>query len=392
MESNIHYGTVFDKTLKAYQSGKKIIIHQGGTGSGKTLDIMIFLIFMIALKRKDTIITVVSESKPHLDIGVIRISKDLLKRVGLFSESEFNISSGRYTFANGSIIEFFSADRIEKALGARRDWLFGNEINSLKFDIWDELARRSENIIGDFNPTSQFWLEKFLNIYGDHELIKTNYIDNPFLPDTERERIIRRASMDDNFRRIHIDCEYGIFEGLIFTDWQAVDEIPEGLKELYGLDFGYTNDPSVLIKVATKDIRLYADEVFYQTGLTNQAIRAMLSTIKPGNREIIADSSEPKSIDEIYHNKLDGLGTFNIKPAVKGPDSVIFGINRIKEHKLFITKRSTNLIKELRNYSWASDKNGNLLNKPIDEHNHGIDAIRYAITHRQVLNPKYMMG
>ena len=392
MESNIHYGTVFERTVNAHQAWKKIIIHQGGTGSGKTVDIMIFLIFMIALKCKHKIITIVSESKPHLDIGVIRISKDLLKRVGLFSESEFNISSGRYSFANGSIIEFFSADRIEKALGARRDWLFGNEINSLKFDVWDELARRSENIIGDFNPTSQFWLEKFLNFYGDHELIKTNYLDNPFLPETERERIVKRAGMDDNFRRIHIDCEYGIFEGLIFTDWQQVDEFPEGLKELYGLDFGYTNDPSALIKIGTKESRLYVDEVFYEHGLTNQAIRNKLWALKPGHTEIIADSSEPKSIDEIFNNKLDGLGTFNIKPAIKGPDSILFGINRIKEFKLFVTKRSINLIRELRNYSWSADKNGNLLNKPIDEHNHSIDAIRYAITHRPVSNPKYMMG
>ena len=149
-------GTIFDKTEAAWKNGKKVIVHKGGTGSGKTFDIMIFLIFFIALRNPNWIITVVSESKPHLDIGAIRILKSLLVKVGIFSNDEFNISTGRYTFKNGSIIEFFSADRIDKALGARRNVLYGNEINSLKFEVFDELARRSEYVIADFNPTQQF--------------------------------------------------------------------------------------------------------------------------------------------------------------------------------------------------------------------------------------------
>jgi phage terminase large subunit len=386
----IQKGAVFNKTHQAFRGGKKIIIHKGGTGSGKTYDLMIFFAFMIALQQKDKIITIVSESRPHLEIGVIRVLKDLMKKVGLFSDDDWNISTSRYNFPTGSIIEFFSADRIHKAVGARRDYLFGNEINSLKFEVWDELARRSEYIFGDFNPTSAFWLEKFFEYYGDHALIKSNYLDNPFLPDTERQRISRRAELDANFRRVHVDCEYGIFEGLIFADWQQIDEFPLNCKVVrYGLDFGYTNDPSVLVKIGTIGDNLYVDELFYQTQLTNQDIRSRLVSAGLNGHEVIADSAEPKSIDEIYQNRFDGLGKINIKPAIKGGDSIKFGIDKIKQYKLHVTKRSVNLIRELRNYAWAKDKNGNQMNKPIDSFNHGIDAIRYAISLKPQGQTKY---
>lgn len=183
---DIETGTIFDKTQKAFfYDGKKIVIHRGGTGSGKTYDIMLFLL-SVALSNDDEIITVVSESRPHLDIGTIRILETVCKKINLWKKCNWNITSARWTAPTGSIIEFFSADRIDKALGARRDWLFGNEINSLKKDVWDELARRSENVIGDFNPTSQFWLEDWLMNYNDTIVIKSNYLDNPFLPETEK--------------------------------------------------------------------------------------------------------------------------------------------------------------------------------------------------------------
>ena len=215
MAVNLKYGYIFKTTAQAFDSGKKIIIHKGGTGSGKTYDLMIFLIYYVALRHPNWVITVVSESKPHLDIGAIRIMKNLLLQTEIFSSEEFNVSTSRYTFKNGTILEFFSGDRIDKALGARRNLLYGNEINSLKFEVFDELARRSEYVIADFNPTQQFWLEKFIDFYGDVELITSNYTHNPFLPEVERSRIERRASIDANFRRIHIDCEYGSYEGLV---------------------------------------------------------------------------------------------------------------------------------------------------------------------------------
>jgi phage terminase large subunit len=387
MEVNLKYGYVFKKTLAAYTNKKKIIIHKGGTGSGKTYDLMIFLIFVIAMKEKNRVITIVSESKPHLDIGVIRILKQLMIQTGTFSTDEFNISSGRYTFKTGSIIEFFSADRIDKALGARRYLLYGNEINSLKFEVWDELARRSEYVIGDFNPTSQFWLEKFIEYYGEVEVIVSNFTNNPFLTDVERARIARRVQMDPNFKRIHVDCEYGSYEGLVFNGFSIIDSIPEDVSRNYGLDWGYTNDPTALVEIGMKGESIYMNEKIYQTGLTNSDIMKLL--IERGvvkyHDEIVADSAEPKSIEDLRR------AGYIIIPCLKGEDSIRKGIDFMKSRKLFVTKNSLNLIKELRNYSWIMDKSGNATNKPSDTFNHAIDAARYAIMSKILVNRSRMV-
>jgi phage terminase large subunit len=331
---------------------------------------MIYLIFMFA-QQPDKIITIVSESRPHLDIGVIRIMNQLLLKSHLIKKCEYNISQSRLIFNNGTILEFFSADRIEKALGARRNMLFGNEINSLKFNIWEELARRSHYVLADFNPTSIFWLEKWLEYQEKYAVIKTNYKNNPFLPEHEKRKILKQAEVDANFKRVHIDCEYGIYEGLIFTEWVQVDEMPVG-EPVYGLDFGYTNDPTALVKVIAKGDDLFVDEMVYRTGLTNNDIARLLKQVNV-EHEIYADSSEPKSIEEIYQRG------FNIKPSIKGQGSVNAGIDKLMSYNLKITKRSVNLIKELRNYAWVTDKNGEPTNKPIDAFNHAIDALRYSI-------------
>lgn len=375
IETNIDFdgGNILKRTTRAIESGKKIIVHKGGTGSGKTYDLMQFLI-LTAFQNSNKIITVVSESRPHLEIGTIRILKTILKQKGIWHDADFNISTSRWLSPTGTIIEFFSADRIDKALGARRDWLFGNEINSLKLEVWDELARRSEYVLADFNPTSQFWLEHWMDNYDHTIVITSNYLDNPFLSETERDRIEKRSGRDANFKRIHIDCEYGVYEGLIFTDWLQCDEIPIDIPHRYGLDFGYTNNPTVLINAGIVPEAFYFDEVIYRTGMLNIDIINMMQQkgIRKNYDEIIADSAEPKSIDEI---RLSG---FNIKPATKGPDSVITGIDRLKSRQMYVTKRSVNLIRELRNYSWVIDKNGLPTNKPIDMWNHGIDCCRYS--------------
>ena len=374
---DIPTGTIFKKTQQSFASGKKVVIHRGGTGSGKTYDVMLFL-FSEAMTRKDLIITVVSESRPHLEIGAIRILSGICKTVNLWQKENWNISKSVWTAPTGSIIEFFSADRIDKALGARRDWLYGNEINSLNKDVWDELARRSENIIGDFNPTAQFWLEDWISNYDHAEVITSNYLDNPFLPETEKARIAKRASRDENFKRIHIDCEYGVTEGIIFSNWFQVDAMPEG-DCMYGLDFGFSNHPSALVRTIEKEDAFYVDELIYQSGMLNSDIVKRFESlgIRKNYDEIIADSAEPKSIQEIHN------AGYNIKGAVKGADSIRSGIDRLKSKPIYVTKRSINLIKELRSYGWVTDKNGNPTNKPIDDNNHAIDALRYS------LNPKH---
>ncbi len=367
------YGSTFDAFFK---DNKKVAIHKGGTGSGKTYDLMMFLILSVMTQLKNQVITVVSESHPHLKIGAMRYLLEITQKTGIYDDKYWNKSESVFTYKpTGSIIEFFSADRIGKALGARRNWLYGNEINNLKVDVWEELARRSENIIADFNPTAQFWLEDWMLNYDDTTVITSNYLDNPFLPETEKARIEKRASRDANFRRIHIDCEYGVYEGLVFENWQQIDELPDGGDVTFGMDFGF-NDPTVLIKTIETENAYYFDEVFYQSGMLNKDIIQALeyNGIRKNYDVIIGDSAEPKSIQEIHN------AGYNIKPAVKGADSIRVGIDRMKSKKIYITKRSVNLIKEFRNYAWELDKQGRQTNKPIDDWNHGIDSCRYSLS------------
>lgn len=369
---------VLSETKKAFADGKKVVIHKGGTGSAKTFSVMIFLLHVLTT-QKNQIITVVSESHPHLKIGAIRYLLEITKEFNLYEDSRWNKTESIFTYEHtGSLIEFFSADRIGKALGARRNYLYGNEINSFNSLVWEELARRSENIIGDFNPTAQFWLEDWVNNYDNTQVITSNYLDNPFLPETEKARIAKRASRDENFKRIHIDCEYGVTEGIIFSNWYQIDAMPEG-DGMYGLDFGFSNHPSALVRTIETDDAFYVDELIYQSGMLNSDIAKRFESlgIRKNYDEIIADSAEPKSIQEIHN------AGYNIKGAVKGADSIRSGIDRLKSKPIYVTKRSINLIKELRSYSWAMDKNGNPTNKPIDDNNHAIDALRYS------LNPKH---
>lgn len=374
----IRTGTIFDYNESNINAGKKVIIHAGGTGSGKTFDTMI-TIFRLAISSSNIIITVTSESYPHLDVGAIRILEGICTPVGMWGRDSWNKSKSVWTSPTGSIIEFLSADRVGKALGARRTVLYGNEINHLSVDVWDEMARRSEIIIADFNPTAQFWLEEWIKNYDDTVIIKSNYLDNPFLPDTERKRIEKRASRDKNFKRIHLDCEYGIFDGLVFDTWQQVDGLPDG-DIRYGLDWGYSNDPTAIVAVIETEDAYYIDEVLYRTGMLNSDIASYMSSnsITKGYDEIRADSAEPKSIQELCN------AGFNVKPAQKGADSVRNGIDRLKSKRMYVTSRSVNLIKELRNYSWVVDKTGKATNKPMDAFNHAIDAIRYATEPRKI--------
>ena len=374
MAKTIRYGYVFEQTEKAYSQGKKLIIHKGGTGSGKTYDIMLFLVVFVAMRQKGKVITVVSESKPHLDIGAIRIAQKIIQELGLAEKVVFNSTRAVLTFPTKSVIEFFSADRVEKALGARRYLLYGNEINTLKFEVWDELARRSEFVIGDFNPTAEFWLEKFLAYYGAHEIIRSNYLHNPFLPEEEKRRIELRAKLDANFRRTHVEVEYGSLEGLIFDNWRQVDAMAADLDwELRGMDFGFTNDPTALVRVGFKDGELWLDEEEYSTGLLASDLVKLFGRLGISTQDEIIADNKPETIFELRR------AGYNVRAAYKPAGSIVAGIDVMKRYRLNVTKRSVNLIRELRNYMWKLDSSGKPLNEPVDKFNHAIDAVRYAV-------------
>ncbi len=229
-------------------------------------------------------------------------------------------------------------------------------------------------MIGDFNPTAEFWLEKFLSYYGEHVVIKSNYLNNPFLPEEEKKRIELRAKLDANFRRTHVDVEYGCLEGLIFDNWKQVDEMPGNLDwELRGMDFGFTNDPTALVHVGFKDGELWLDEEEYSTGLLASDLVKLFGRLGISTQDEIIADNKPETIFELRR------AGFNVRAAYKPAGSIVAGIDVMKRYRLNVTKRSLNLIRELRNYMWKLDSSGKPLNEPIDKFNHALDAVRYAV-------------
>jgi len=359
---------------------KRVRIVQGGTSSSKTFSIIPLLIDYAVFKPK-TEISIVSESIPHLRRGALKDFIKIMDWLGMYREEQFNRSTLRYDFVNGSYIEFFSADQADKLRGARRDVLFVNECNNITFESYHQLAIRTRRFIYlDYNPTSEFWVHKELLSDNDAEMIILTYKDNEAL-DKDLVKEIEKAkekakesSYWANWWKVYGLGEVGIVDGVIFENWEVVKQIPETAELLgYGLDFGFTNDPTALISVYRFNSELYVKELIYKTRLTNNDIVNLMTQLGVDKyKDIIADSAEPKSIEDIYRG-----GFRNIYGAKKGPDSIRNSIDKLQRYKINITEDSTNLIKEFRGYVWTKDKNGNQTGEPIGINDHGIAALRY---------------
>jgi phage terminase large subunit len=362
---------VFDKN---FESEKRLVINQGGTSSSKTWSILQILLIH-AVKRDNLVISVVSETLPHIKRGAMRDFMIMLKNEGLYNQQMHDKTNNAFHFGS-SFIEFFGADSDDKVRGPRRDILFLNECNNVNEATFDQLeVRTKERIYLDYNPTHEFWAHELMNYRDDYDYIHSTYLDNDLLDERIKKSIEQRKN-NQNWWKVYGRGEIGQLEGVVFHNWQQIDKYPDDLKwEIYGLDFGYSNDPTTIIRIGFKEGKLYLDEMLYQTGLTNNEIAGFIKN-KIGRATIIADSAEPKSIEEIYRHGID------IRGAEKGKDSILFGIDLLQEYHMKVTKRSINIIKELRNYTWDKDKNGKQLNKPIDMFNHGIDALRYAATYK----------
>jgi phage terminase large subunit len=364
-------------------SDKKIVVEQGGTRSGKTYNILLWIIFEYTYRNTGKTITICRKSFPSLRASVMRDFLDILRAYELYNEEYHNKSSNEYHL-NGNLVEFISLDQPQKIRGRKRNLLYINEGNELFYEDWQQLVFRTDGrIIIDYNPSDSFhWIYDRVIPREDCDFYQTTYRDNPFLDKSIVDEIERLRDTDEDYWRIYGLGERGMSRATIFQFGQS--EIPTDAKLIsYGLDFGYTNDPTALVAVYQLDNHLYLDELIYRTGLTNRDIHSHFQSFNLDRRdEIFADSAEPKSIDELHR-----FG-WNVKPTVKGADSVNAGIDILKRHKLFVTPRSSNLIKELQNYKWVEDKNGNLLNKPIDAFNHGIDCARYAVINK-LSKPNY---
>ena len=364
---------------------KRIKIIQGGTSAGKTFGILPILIDK-ATKTGGLEISVVAESIPHLRRGALRDFLKVMKWTNRFVDERFNKSLLKYEFANGSFIEFFSADDSSKLRGARRDILYINECNNVNFEAYNELSiRTKKEVYLDFNPANEFWVEEIkedaeadfiILTYKDNEALDKGIVDQ-----IEKNRLKAETSTYwRNWWKVYGLGELGMLEGVVFSNWKPIDIIPKEARLIgIGMDFGYTNDPTSIIEVWKHNETRILNEVTYQTGLLNSDIAKLL----PKDVPVYADSAEPKSIRTIQ------LAGITIKGVTKGRDSINYGIDVMQREEYLVTSNSTNLIKELRSYCWDTDKTGKRLNKPVDNYNHAIDAVRYHEMETLGMNKNY---
>ena len=354
-------------------SNKKIIVEQGGTRSGKTYNIILFIIFHYCTNNYNKIITICRKTFPSLRATVLRDFLQILNQHNLYKEDYHNKSNSEYNLF-GNLIEFTSLDQSQKIRGRKRDLLFINEGNELYIDDWRQLIfRTQERVILDFNPSDEYhWIYDQVLTREDCDFYKTTYLDNPFLEDVIKKEIERLKETDDQYWQIYGLGERATSINTIFK-YVEVNKIPEDAKFIsYGADAGFTNDPSTLVSVYIKDYNLYIKEHLYRTMMTTLDIHNRFKEVGIDRQQIYFDSAEPRLIAELRR-----MG-WNIFPSLKGKDSVNAGIDLLKRYKIHITSDSTNAIQEFRNYKWKQDRTGRLTNMPEDKHNHITDAVRYA--------------
>lgn len=367
---DVNVNVVFEHLL---DSQKKIVVEQGGTRSGKTYNILLFIIFHYCQVNKGKTITVCRKTFPALRSSVMRDFIDILKSHNKYDEANHNKSNSEYQL-DGNLIEFISVDQPQKIRGRKREFLFINEANELDYEDWQQLVfRTTEKIVIDFNPSDFYhWIYDKVITRDDVEFFKTTYLDNKFLDSSIIDEIERLKETDDHYWRIYGLGERGISKATIFNYYET-DNIPEDAEFVsFGLDYGYTNDPTAMVGVWKRGYDLYIKEYIYQTMMTGRDIHYKLKEIGVERDLIFGDSAEPRLNDE-----LRKMG-WNVRPSIKGKDSINAGIDLLKRYKIHITKDSHNAIQEFRDYKWKEDKSGKLTNIPEPKNDHLIDSTRYA--------------
>ena len=352
---------------------KKIIVEQGGTRSGKTYNIILWIIFNYCAQNNGKVITVCRKSFPSLRATVMRDFMSILQTYDVYQEANHNKSNSEYHLF-GNLVEFISLDMPQKIRGRKRDLLFVNEGNELYYeDMQQLLFRTQDKIILDFNPSDEYhWIYDKLITRDDCAFFKTTYLDNPFIEDSIKLEIERLRDTDEQYWQIYGLGERSYSRSTIFT-YAEVNQIPVDANLIaYGMDFGYTNDPTTFVSVYTQGHNLYVKEHLYRTQMTTNDISIFLKEEKLLGNPIYADSAEPRLISELRR-----MG-HNIFPSIKGKDSINAGIDLLKRYKIHILASSSNAISEFRNYKWKEDRSGALVNIPEDKHNHIIDPCRYA--------------
>lgn len=360
-------------THKLLRLNKRIRGIAGGTSAGKTISILQILIDY-AQSTDGQLISVVSESFPHLRRGAMRDFLNIMQAQGYFKDELWSKTDYTYAFETGSKIEFFSADQPGKVRGPRRDVLFVNEANNIPYEAFDQLRIRTRKTIWlDWNPTSEYWWYTEVAPHYEHDFLTLTYLDNEAL-DPGIVADIESHQHNKNWWQVYGLGQLGEVESRIYTGWAFIDDIPhEARLERRGLDFGYTNDPSALVDIYSYNGGLILDERLYRKGMLNKPIADFINGLDLPATLVIPDSSEPKSIDELRLYGVNALG------AQKGQGSLLQGIQYVQGQRISVTKRSVNLIREYRSYLWQTDKDGKIINVPQGGNDHALDAARYGM-------------
>ena len=316
--------------------------------------------------------SIVRKTLPALKGSVFRDFKEIMQdKFKIWDNRCMNKSEIVYTFPNGSFVEFFSTDDEQKIRGRKRNILYCNEANEISFLEWQQLIMRTTDFsIVDYNPSfsDEHWLCELNKDTRTYHFIST-YKDNPFLEQTIIDEIESLQYKNKVLWTVYGLGLQAMAEGLVFPEFEIIDEFPVNAKQVAaGLDFGYSSDPTAIVKCGILDGRLYLDEQCYRTHMLTSEI---IKELKKLGLFVYADSADPRLIQEIANA---GIIIF---PADKYKGSVMGGLFKMMEYKLCVTKRSVNYIRELKNYVYEQNKDGKFINQPIDAYNHLIDGTRY---------------
>lgn len=364
---------VYEEIEKAFNAGISVASEQGSSRSGKTYNTLIWLV-SLCLRVPNTSVSICRETLTALKASAMRDFIEILHTINVYDDKRYNKSDHIYSFSNGSWVEFFGCDNEQKLRGRKRQILYVNEANEISYYEWTQLQLRTTKFtIIDYNPSfsDEHWICDVNKDPRTYHFI-TTYKDNFFLEQKVKEEIESLQWKNKSLWQIYGLGLQAIVEGLVFPKYELIDEFPEHCKKVgIGMDLGYTNDPTAIVKCGYDGVALFLDELCYRTEmLTSDIIRELR---KVQQYKVVSESADPRLVQEVYR------GGINIHPVVKFGGSIEAGITKMQELKIFITKRSTNVIKEFKNYTYQQDKEGKWLNKPIDAYNHAIDATRYYV-------------
>ena len=362
---------------------ERIVVFRGGARSGKSfamiqkIAIWLYSGYISGTYNPKGSFTVIRLTFPALRTTVYREFIDYLFETGWYKFIDHRKTIHEFHYGQ-RFVSFTPADDPEKLRGRKHDYVLFEECNDVDFESFNQVAMRtSKQIFLTTNPSGHPWVrteieEKRMIEIGDVFLDISTYKDNPFLDQNIITEIENLKYTDKALYQIYSLGEWTELRGVIFPNFEIVDFIPQG-KVYYGMDFGW-NAPSSLVRCTLNGNELYIESVIYEREIPVDRIADTILE-KCGNAKIFCDSAEPRTI---YELKKRGV---NAKMAKKGRDSIIQGINFMRQHKIHIHAEAVDAIDEFRKYKWQEDKDGNVIDKPIDMFNHVADSCRYALGH-----------